>query len=298
MIQPKHVIKSPQLWLAISAITILSSVIVIFAIRPTWGIDFVGGSLIEIEVSADAARDTRVLLQDQFNLPATVQATQDSTILIRTHTIDEDVHGAIIAKLEETGIKTGEERRFENIGPTIGKELRRKTTTAISIVVVVMIAFLAYTFRQTKNLLASWKFGLAATYALVHDLVLVTALFVIFGKIWGAPIDTLFVTAQLAILGYSVNDTIVLFDRLVRERTRHKKDSLLSVINRAISVTLGRSLNTTLTTLLVLLALLVFGGSTIRWFIAALTAGTVTGAYSSIFVAAPLLWKLAKPHER
>lgn len=298
MISTKHLISPIKLWLIIPAVTIAVSLIIIIAIKPVWGIDFVGGSLIEIEAPAGTTLEARDILKNQFDLNATAQATQDGTVLIRTHTINDETHNKIIAALEETGIKTGEERRFENIGPTIGQELRRKTAVAVSIVVVVMIMYLAYTFRQTKGLLAPWKFGVAATYALVHDLVLVTALFVIFGKIWGAPIDTLFVTAQLAILGYSVNDTIVMFDRLVRERTRNKKGSLLSIMNRTISVTLGRSLNTSLTTLLVLLALLIFGGSTIRWFIAALTAGTITGAYSSIFVANPLLWKLAKPNER
>jgi preprotein translocase subunit SecF len=289
------ILPHPQRWLIGSLLTILGSGIIILAIRPVWGIDFVGGSLIEVEGSADAIQPVRRLLSEQFNLPATVQATQDDSIIIRTTTIDETQHQAILTALRAGDLASAQERRFETIGPTIGQELRRKSLTAVSLVVAAMIVYLAYTFRGMKGLITPWKFGVAAVYALIHDLLLVTALFVVFGRIWDTPIDVLFVTAQLAILGYSVNDTIVLFNRIKSEWFVTKSDSLLTVINTAMQATLGRSLNTSLTTLLVLLSLLIFGGSTIRWFIVALAAGTITGTYSSLFVAAPMLLYLSKP---
>ncbi|MGH9858169.1 MAG: protein translocase subunit SecF, partial [Acidobacteriota bacterium] len=163
---------------------------------------------------------------------------------------------------------------------------------AVGIAVVGMILYLAYVFRSMKGTIAPWKLGVAAVYALVHDLIFVTGVFTIFGRLWGAPLDILFVTAQLAILGYSANDSIVIFHRLQQEWQKARGKTLLAAINDAITSSLTRSFNTSFTTLLVLLALLVFGGSTIRWFVLTLTIGTVVGAYSSLFVAPPFLYYL------
>lgn len=287
-------IRQPNRWLIASLLTIILSIVIIVAVRPVWGIDFVGGSLIEIEADSAATDGIHNLLVDQFKLPASIQTTNDGSLIIRTNFIDETTHASIIAALREKGWLTGQERRFETVGPTIGQELRRKSLVAVSLVIVGITTYLAYSFRGTKGLVAPWKFGVAAVYALIHDLILVTALFVIFGKIWGAPVDTLFVTAQLAILGYSVNDTIILFDRLKKEWLKNRSASLLDLMNKSMWLTLGRTLNTSFCILLTLLALLFFGGSTIRWFIVALTAGTITGTYSSLFVAGPLLNYLAK----
>lgn len=284
-------IKYPQRWLWASVVVITASVALIFIVKPVWGIDFAGGSLIEITSTPENAPPIRQLLSDEFSLSATVQATQDTSIIIRLPEISSDLHDQILNRLQEKELGH-DERRFESIGPTIGRELRRKSFIAVTLVMAVLVGYLAYIFRKMKRSIAPWKFGVAAAWALVHDLLLVTALFVIFGKLWDAPIDTLFVTAQLAILGYSVNDTIVLFERFVHDRSQ--EGSSLVQLNRVIISTLGRSLNTSFTTLLVLLALLIFGGSTIRWFIAALVAGTITGTYSSLYVAPPLLLWLVK----
>lgn len=292
-------IKNPSTWLKISLATIILSLAVIIGIRPIFGIDFVGGSLFEIQGPEEGAIAAREILQEEFNLSATTQATQDDSIIIRVQSIDEETYDRVLDRLQKDEREYfGEELRFETIGPTIGQELRRKTALAVAIVIVAMVMYLAYTFRQTKGHISPWKFGIAAAYALAHDLLLVTAVYVLFGKLWGAEVDTLFVTAQLAILGYSVNDTIVLFDRLVKEHKHNSHESLTTTINRSVTTTLGRSLNTSLTTLLALGAILLFGGSTIRWFVAALAVGTITGAYSSIFVAPPLLWWLNRKNGR
>ncbi len=287
-------IRRPNAWLLTSLITIVVSLIVIIVVKPVWGIDFVGGTLMEIEAGPDKIPGIQSLLNRDYNLTVSIQTTNDESLIIRTSAIDESTHTKIMDSLKSAGILQGVERRFETVGPSIGQELRRKSAVAVLLVIAAITAYLAYEFRGVKGLVSPWKFGLAAVYALVHDLILVTALFVIFGKIWGAPVDTLFVTAQLAILGYSVNDTIILFDRLKKEWVKKRGTPLLELLNSSIKLTLGRTLNTSFTILLTLLALLVFGGSTIRWFIAALVAGTVTGTYSSIFVASPLLYYLAK----
>lgn len=285
--------KHPRRWLTISVVTIIVSMAVIVGVGPTWGIDFVGGSLLEVEATDKSPQEIRSLLQGEFGLEVTTQPTTDGTMIIRTGELTEDRHQEVLTRLQE-GQFAGEEVRFENIGPTIGQELRRQSLFAIALVAIMMIVYLAYTFRDTKGVAAPWMFGVAAVYALLHDLVLVTALYVLAGKLWGATIDTLFVTAQLAILGYSVNDTIVLFHRLKTEWQKGRAMTALEALRIALQRTLGRSLNTAFTTLLVLLALLLFGGATIRWFVLALTLGTITGTYSSLFVAPPLLLALAK----
>ncbi|OGY36573.1 MAG: protein-export membrane protein SecF [Candidatus Andersenbacteria bacterium RIFCSPHIGHO2_12_FULL_45_11b] len=280
--------------MTISAATIIASTLIIVIIKPNWGIDFIGGSSIEIQANAQDAPKAKELLASKFQLSAQTEGTQDGTIRIKTSLIDDKQHAEIITALREANILRENEISFEQIGPTIGKELRTKSIQAIGVVLVAMIIYLAYTFRSTGGLMAPWKFGVAAIYALIHDLFLVTACFVVFGKIWGAEIDTLFVTAQLAILGYSVNDTIVIFDRLRSEWLALRGKSFLEVIDRALIATMGRSINTMLTTLLSLAAALVFGGASIRWFIVALIIGVLTGVYSSIFVAPPLLYYISK----
>lgn len=286
--------KKPKIWMFISAGTIIVSTLIIIILKPNYGIDFTGGSLIEIPAHTDQAGRARQLIETQFRITPQIEATQDDTLRIKTSSIDDKTHAELISALEQANISTGKEISFEQIGPTIGKELRSKSINAVAIVLIVMIIYLAYTFKNSGGLVAPWKFGVAAIYALIHDLFLVTAFFVVFGKLWGAEIDTLFVTAQLAILGYSVNDTIVIFDRLRSEWLASRGKSFLEVIDRALIVTMGRSINTSLTTLLSLTAVLIFGGSSIRWFIVTLIIGVIAGAYSSIFVAPPLLYYIAK----
>lgn len=286
--------KNPKIWMWISALTIIASIVIIIGVKPIWGIDFVGGSLMEIEGNPQDAKKVQDGISQTLNITATAQGTRDNTIIIRTSALDDATHKSIISYLQKESLMKGQERSFESIGPTIGKELQRKSIYAILIVLVAMISYLAYTFRTMGGFIAPWKLGVAAIYALVHDLFLVTACFVIFGKIWGTSLDTLFVTAQLAIFGYSVNDTIVIFDRLRWEHFASRGKSLLEVLDRAIVVTLGRSMNISFCILITLLAMLIFGGSSIRWFIVALTIGTVTGTYSSLFVAPPMLYYLAK----
>ncbi|MEX1111940.1 MAG: protein translocase subunit SecF [Candidatus Andersenbacteria bacterium] len=287
-------LKKPMVWLGVTVSTIAVSLIVIFSLGLNWGIDFVGGSLLEIQGSSEQAAPATTLLRERFDLDASIQTTQEESLIVRLPEISQERKDEIVSALQEEQIIEGQELRFESIGPTIGQELRRKSILAITVVVVGMIIYLAYTFRTMKGLIEPWKFGVAAVVALLHDILVVAAAFAIFGKLWGAPVDTLFVTALLAILGYSINDTIILFARM-RTQWRHaKRASLLDVINQAISATFGRSFNTSFTTLLVLFALFLFGGTTIHWFIAALIVGTIAGTYSSWFIAPPVLIFLSK----
>jgi len=290
-------LRNPTLWLRISLATIIISAIVIGVSPPQLGIDFTGGALIEFAGEDIDTAALQTAIQDAVSVDVSVLPTQDGSVIVRSGPLSSEDHSKILVATVEAELVT-EELRFESVGPTIGQELRRKALVAIGVAVIAMIGYLAYTFRQTARLIASWKFGLAAVAALVHDLLVVTAAFGVLSHFTEASLDTLFVTAILAILGYSVNDTIVLFNRIKEEWLKSRTAPLAEVMDTAAHATLTRSLNTSLTTLLVLTALLVLGGSTIRWFIAALAIGTVAGTYSSIFVAPPVLHFLAQRRRR
>jgi preprotein translocase SecF subunit len=286
-------IVNPKLWMWISLATIVVCLAVIAVVHPTWGIDFVGGSILEVKATPENAEPIHILIDDEFGVPSTVQSTPEGTVVIRTQVLSPEQHNQILQALTDANL-IEEELRFEAVGPTIGQTLRRQAVVAISLSIVLMIVYLTYTFRGAAGLTAPWKFGVAAVFAVVHDLLFVTAAFVIFGKMWQVPIDALFVTAALAIFGYSVNDTIVLFNRMSTNWAARRTGNLLTNIDQAIKETLTRSLNTSITILIVLITMLVFGGTSLRWFTVALTLGTITGAYSTIFVATPCLYYLTR----
>ena len=287
-------IKRPLLGLVITTLTCVVCITLIVVVPPRWGIDFTGGSLLELAVNEGVeTAKVRAILNNDFGLEANVQPTQEGTFIIRMPLLDEQAHQSIVERLIAEGI-TGEELRFEAIGPSIGAELRRKAWVAITIAIISMVIYLAYTFRHTAGFISSWKYGVAAIIALIHDLLFVSAAFVLLGYFFDATIDTLFLTAMLAILGYSVNDTIVLFNRFKDEWLANRSMPLLEVLDRAAKLTVTRSLNTSLTTLIVLLSLVILGGPTIYWFVMALVLGTIVGTYSSIFVAPPALYWLSR----
>ena len=286
-------ITATRLWLIVGAVTIGTSLLIIGALGFNLGIDFTGGSLLVMAGEAGRTAQVREIAQKNLNLEASVSEGDGGQYVIRTARMDEEQHAALIAALTEASIFK-EELRYEFVGPTIGEELKRKAVLGLAAVSIAIVLYLMYTFRQAVGSIAGWKFGLAALYALVHDLAVVTALFVILGKTSGVVIDTLFVTAMLSLLGFSVNDTIVIFDRFRSEWLVKGKASLLEVLDRAVRASLARSLNIAFAVMLVLGALLFFGGATIQWFVIALIAGTVVGTYSSLLVAPPLLYYLAK----
>lgn len=285
-------ITKPKVWLAVSVVTMLGCVGLIIAVPPVIGIDFKGGALLELKTTLTPDQVTKVFT-DTFELPITVQATATNNVIVRTAALSPQQHDTLTNKFQESDPSV-QELRFETVGPSIGAELRRKAWIAVSLSVVVIVIYLAYEFRHTGGLVSSWKFGVAAAVALVHDLLVVTAGFAILGVTHGAPIDALFITAMLALGGYSVNDTIVLFNRLKQEWLATRRGTLMSLIDRAVKLTLTRSLNTSIPILLTLITLLLFGGGTIRWFVVALMIGTITGTYSTIFVAPSWLWLLTR----
>lgn len=263
------------------------------------GIDFTGGSLLEIEfVSERLSLEEMQNRLNSLNLgQVLVQPTGEKGAFIRTKDISEETHQAMLRVLAG-GKKQDEvlrELRFESIGPTIGKELKRKSIYSILVVLCLIILYIAWAFRKVSKPVSSWKYGVVAVVALFHDVGIPVGIFSVLGRFWGIEVDTLFITALLTVLGFSVHDTIVVFDRIRENLAGAKRGELFEdVVERSIHQTFGRSLNTSLTVLLSLLAVFFFGGDSVRYFSLALMIGVVFGTYSSIFIASPLLvtWQL------
>ena len=245
------------------------------------GIDFTGGALLEYKF------DKEVNIDD-LKQYGQITPSSDNTYIIRSKALEQDQINNIKKNLADKYGKV-EERRAEFVGPVIGAELRQKAAIAVVLASLVIVLYIAFSFRKVPKPQSSWRFGIAAVVALVHDILVVVGVYAILGKFLGVEIDLLFVTALLTIIGFSVHDTIVVFDRIRENLIKQQGKKFIDVANLSVVQTLGRSLNTSLTVVFVLIALLLFGGETIRWFVVALLVGIISGTYSSIFNATALL---------
>ncbi len=287
------IIQNRYIYFIFSGILIITSIVLLFTWGLKLGIDFTGGTLVELDfTNRPDTHEVQLFLKnsDLALDEVKIQPSGDEELIIRTRTLTEDEHQKLLANLKEKYNESSiVENRFESIGPVIGEELKNKAVTAIIIVLITIILYVAYTFRKVSKPVASWKYGVAAIVALMHDVLVVIGLFVVLGHFYNVEVGILFVTALLTVLGYSVNDTIVVFDRIRENLIYRPKDTFIETVNHSVNETILRSINTSLTTLLVLLAVYLFGGVTIKNFILALIVGTLAGTYSSIFIASPLL---------
>ncbi len=286
-----------KIFLTFSGALVLASIasIAFFGFRP--GIDFAGGTLWQIAITRTDADETQTSaenLKDFFENDlgvknVTISPADNQSFLIRLSHISEQEHqnylNAIKAKFGDI-----EELRFEVIGPSVGQELKNKALWAITLVLVGISLYIAFAFRKVSFPIKSWKYGIVTLLTLFHDIAIPAGLLSVFGWKFGLEIDTNFVVALLVVMGFSVHDTIVVFDRirenLLLNRTR---SDLPTVINTSVNQTLARSINTSLTLILVLMAMFFFGPITLKYFVLTILVGTILGTYSSIFVASPLL---------
>ncbi|OGE64986.1 protein-export membrane protein SecF [Candidatus Daviesbacteria bacterium RIFCSPLOWO2_02_FULL_36_7] len=272
-----------------SLLIILPGLYFLFTSGLKLGIDFTGGALLEYKFEKSInVNDLKQQVSSQGIEVGQITPSGDNIYIIRTKPVEQDKINKLKAYLSSK-LGKAEERRVEYVGPIIGSELRQKAIFAIVLASVVIVLYIAYSFRKIPKPTSSWRFGITAVVALVHDILVVVGVFAIVGKFLGVEIDTLFVTALLTVIGFSVHDTIVVFDRIRENLIKHMGKKFIDVANLSVVQTLGRSLNTSLTVIFVLLALLLFGGETLRWFIVALLVGIVSGTYSSIFNATALL---------
>jgi preprotein translocase subunit SecF len=285
------IVQKRNIWFIVSAIVIIPGIVALCMGGLKFGIDFTGGSLIQIDFPSNRPAPDAIsqILADMNLGEMTIQPSGEKTVAIRLKSIDQGTYQQIVDKIKGQ-YPDALEVSFDTIGPTFGQELRNKSITGTLLVLVFILLYIMFAFRKTSfGVVKSWVFGTGAIIALIHDILFVIGVFAILGKFWHVEINTLFITALLTVLGFSVHDTIVVYDR-IRERLKISYNKLFEdIVNESINQTVVRSLNTTLTTLLVLLALYLFGGQSIQYFVLALLIGIIAGTYSSIFVASPLL---------
>ena len=258
-----------------------------------FGVDFKGGSVMEIEFkdfrpSTDEL--TKSLLTDFPSLEFNVNPVGDKGFIIRSGDISEDEHQKILSNVGSfSGAGSFEEKRFDSIGPAIGAELRRKSFIAIGIMLAVIAAYITFVFRKLSRTLSLLGMNISTLVALLHDIVIPMGVFSFLGYYHNVQINAVFVAAVLTILGYTVSDKVVIFDRIRENMLKGFKGNLDEVVHKSVMQTLVRSINNTLTVVLSSAAIYFFGGESIRYFALALIIGIFLGAYSSIFVASPLL---------
>ena len=283
-----------KIYFLISALVLIPGIIslIFFGLKPS--IDFTGGTLWEVGIATSdkrqaTSKEIEGVFAEQGLAVASIQPSGENQFIIRAVPLSTEQHELLVVALRNK-IGEFEEIRFETLGPTLGRELLSKALLAVALAALAILSYVAYRF---KNLM----YGVTAILAMFHDTFVLLGTFSLLGHFWGVEVGTLFVTAVLATLSFSVHDTIVVFDRIREILRRNPSFGLETAVNQAVGETLVRSINNSLTIIFMLLALLLMGGGSLRWFIFALLVGTISGTYSSTFTAAPLLvvwWRLTR----
>ena len=283
-----NIIGKKNWYFALSLLVIVPGVIslLLFGFKPS--IEFTGGS--QITLSHVASQNEKIILQEFVREKIKVQSEtlSQSILTIKTAPLDQKIHATILSAIQQK-LPGVTEEEFATVGPTIGQETTRNAFAGVAVASLLIVLYIAWSFRGVRKPANSFQFGVTAIIALLHDALVLLGIFSILGHFFGVEIDSLFVTAILTVIGFSVHDTIVVFDRVRENLQKMPLSPFADVVNASIIQTLGRSLNTSLTVILVLFALLLFGGDSTKWFVVALLIGVTSGTYSSIFNAAPLL---------
>lgn len=284
-----HIIKRKKIWLTISGVMVVVGLVALGLWQLKLGIDYTGGSVLELSYRGERPANTAIAyaFERAGVADAEIRTIGQDGVLIRFKTIGEDVHQRIVKELK-TDQADFVEKSFDSIGPVIGQELKSKSLLAILVALAMILLYITFVFRKVSFPVASWKYGLSAIVALFHDLLFVLGIFAVLGKFAGIELTSTFIPAFLTVLGFSVHDTIVVFDR-IRENLMKYKGDFEEIVEKSINETIVRSINTSLTVLLVLLAIYLLGGETLKSFSLALLLGIGVGTYSSIFVASPIL---------
>lgn len=288
------IIKYKKIFIGISIALVALSLLSLFIFGLNIGIDFKGGALTEVIYKAE--RPTQDILDRSLatlNLGSVLlQPTGELGYIVKTRDLNDSEHALLLKTLSQNDKNALTEMSFNSIGPTVGRELTRKAILAIILISFAIICFIAFAFRKVSKPVSSWKYGIIAIVTLLHDVAIPVGLFVMLSHYYGAELDTLFVVATLTILGLSLSDTIVIFDRIrenLRNQTNVNKINFSETVGKSLEQSYVRSICTSLTVILVLLALFFFGPVSTKYFALMLTAGMFFGTYSSIFLASPLL---------
>lgn len=286
------IIKHKNLFFLLSGLLTLLALVSIGAFGFKYGIEFTGGTLVEV-VYTDGRPDVAAVKErlDGLTWEGTlVQTTGEKGLIVRTKALGEGEHEKLIGALSNNGALKVEEKRLDSVGPVVGKELKEKAGYAILLVIIAIVLYIAFAFRGVSKPVSSWVYGFVAIIALVHDVLIPTGVYVVLSHYFiDVQIDVLFVMAILTVLGFSVHDTIVVFDRTRENLKLHTWKEFDTTVGHSVEQTFTRSINTSLTVLLVTLALYFVGGETTKNFALILAIGITAGTYSSIFLASPLL---------
>lgn len=276
-----HLMKHKILFFVLSSLVILPGLFYLITSGLKLGIDFTGGTNFEL-------RFKNTVSTSELKKFGTVISEGSNSYLIRAG-VSNQKEALKVEEAIKQQVGDFDELSKETIGPVIGAELTRKAFLALTLSCLMIVLYITYAFRKVPKPASSFRFGISAIMALIHDVLVVVGVFAIFGKFLQVEVDTLFVTALLTVIGFSVHDTIVVFDRIRENLPKYLSHKFTDIADVSITQTLGRSLNTSLTVVFVLLALLLFGGESIHWFVMALLIGIISGTYSSIFNATAIL---------
>jgi len=275
-----------------SAVATLLSIVFLFLWGLKPGIDFKGGTLMELRFSQEKAVQKQQVQDVLFSVELSdlqIQATQNNSYILRYADSDEKINDEVLLRLKELDDKT-EIIRTDFIGASISSQIKKSALGVFLAAVIGIALYIAWAFRGVSRPISSWQYGLGAIIALVHDIVITLGVFSVLGRFWGVEVGIPFVAALLTILGYSVNDTIVVYDRTRENLLRSaRNEDFENIVNKSINETLARSINSSLTVIVVLLAIIFLGGESLRYFALALFVGITFGTYSSVFVASALL---------
>jgi len=286
--------KYSKFYYIFSGLLIFVSIISLIVFGLRFGIEFNGGSVIKIRFQGERPDNEAISKQlSNLNLgDVIVQPTGDNGVVLKLKGVDETTHQEVLTKINELSL--AEEESFQYIGPSVGRELKSKTQIAIALALLAITLYIAFAFRKVSHPVSSLKYGITSLVALFHDILIPLGIFSLLGKFYNVEVTIPIVAALLTILGFSIHDTIVIFDRIRENILRRGGGSFEKTVDESLNQTLGRSISTVVTVLLMMFSLLFFGGETLKYFSLALIIGIISGTYSSIFIASPLLvtWHL------
>ena len=282
----------------ISIVTLLTSIAALLIFGLNYGADFKGGSVLEIEFNKgrpDTAAVQEILASNPAITELAINTSGERSLVIRSSPLTNEIHQEALQALNNKfAANEPRELRFDSIGPAVGQELKDRSLTAIIILLVAVLLYIAYMFRALSRSLSLWAMAAGTILGLAHDIIIPMGVFAVLGHFQGVQITAVYVAAVLTILGYTVSDKVVIYDRVRENILRGSKASLAELVHQSVMQTLVRSINNTLVVMLSSLAVFLFGGESIRYFALALMLGIGLGAYSSIFVASPLLVWLSR----
>ncbi len=285
-----------KITLPISAVLVLASIALIVFVGPRMSIEFTGGTLMEVRLPEGKTKTDLEPAVAKFAPKeplgqvtyTTIRSAIGSSVLMRMRELNNEEHVALLSHIN-AALPGTTELKFNTIGPSVSASLAEKSIIALIIASIAIVLFLAYSFRSMPSKLSPWKFGTLAVLAFLHDIIITMGIFVIISRYTSFEFDTLFVTALLTILAFSVNDTIVIFDRVRANVLANPREPIPNAVVSGLRQCVTRTTHTTMSGLIMLFALFFLGSESIKWFILALIVGTIIGTYSSYFVAAPLL---------